>query len=60
MDVALASKAFPSPSNGTTEHPNSKHDKAIADDSSPKHTSVNPNANDVSYLLFISMPKIYQ
>ena len=53
MDVALASKAFPSPTNATTEQPISKRDKAVANDSTSKHTNLNPNANDVSYLLFI-------
>lgn len=54
MDVALASKGFPSPSNATMEQPISKRDKAVANDSSAsKHTYLDPNANDVSYLLFI-------
>lgn len=51
MDVALASKAFPSPSGATTEQPISKRDKAIVDDISSKHTNLHPNANDVSHLL---------
>jgi hypothetical protein len=57
MDVALASKAFPSPSNATTEQPISKRDKAVANDSTSKHMNLYPNPNDVSYLIFISILK---
>ena len=58
MDVALASKTFPLPTNATTEQPISKRDKAVANDSTSKHTNLNPNANDVSYFIFIFILKV--
>jgi len=58
MDVALTSKAFPSHSNATTEQPISKRDKAVANDSTSKHTNLNPNANNVSYFIFIFILKV--